>query len=129
MRLGRQVAQLAEDSKSREAYASETIPERHRHRYEFNNVYRQQFAAHGMQVAGTNADGTLVEILEIPEHPWFVSVQFHPEFQSKPIKAHPLFASFIAAAIDRKGQRGERQAEVDGRRIEGAAAGADSHAS
>lgn len=113
MRLGRQIAHLAADSKSREAYGSETIPERHRHRYEFNNVYRQQFAAHGMQVAGTNADGALVEILEIPDHPWFVSVQFHPEFQSKPTKAHALFSGFVAAAIDRKSQRGERLAEVD----------------
>ena len=113
MRLGLQTAQLAADSKSREAYGSESISERHRHRYEFNNVYRQQFAAHGMQVAGTNADGTLVEILEIPEHPWFVSVQFHPEFLSKPIKAHKLFAGFVGATIERKSQRGERMAEVD----------------
>src|SRR5205085_2374568 len=99
MRLGVQTAQLAADSKAREAYASETVRERHRHRYEFNNVYRQQFSAHGMQVAATNTDGTLVEILEIPDHPWFVSVQFHPEFQSKPTKAHALFAGFIGAAI------------------------------
>ena len=113
MRLGVQTAQLAADSKAREAYASETVRERHRHRYEFNNVYRQQFSAHGMQVAATNTDGTLVEILEIPDHPWFVSVQFHPEFQSKPTKAHALFAGFVAAAIDRKSQRGERLAEVD----------------
>jgi CTP synthase len=113
MRLGQQTARLAEDSKSREAYGSETIQERHRHRYEFNNVYRQQFAAHGMQVAGTNLDGSLVEILEIAEHPWFVSVQFHPEFQSKPIKAHRLFAGFVGAAIERKTQRGERMAEAN----------------
>jgi CTP synthase len=113
MRLGAQTAQLAPNSKAREAYGSDTVQERHRHRYEFNNVYRQQFAAHGMQVAGTNGDGTLVEILEIPEHPWFVAVQYHPEFQSKPTKAQPLFASFISAAIERKSQRGERMAEVD----------------
>ena len=76
-------------------------------------MYRQQFAAHGMQVAATNLDGTLVEILEIPDHPWFVAVQFHPEFQSKPTKAHPLFAGFVGATIERKTSRGERMAEVD----------------
>jgi CTP synthase len=113
MRLGAQVARLAADSRAREAYGSETATERHRHRYEFNNVYRQQFAAHGMQVAATNLDGALVEILEIPDHPWFVAVQFHPEFQSKPTKAHPLFAGFIGAAIERRSQRGERLAEAE----------------
>jgi CTP synthase len=114
MRLGAQTARLTPESKSREAYGADVIRERHRHRYEFNNVYRQQFAAHGMQVAGTNPEGTLVEILEIPDHPWFVAVQFHPEFQSKPTKAHPLFAGFVNAAIERRLHRGEqRLAEVD----------------
>ncbi len=113
MRLGVQTALLAANSRCREAYGAETVSERHRHRYEFNNVYRQQYAAHGMHVAATNLEGTLVEILEIPDHPWFVAVQFHPEFQSKPIQAHPLFAGFIAAAIERKSSRGERLAEVD----------------
>jgi CTP synthase len=113
MRLGAQQARLIPESRAREAYASETVQERHRHRYEFNNVYRQQYAAHGMQVAGTNLEGTLVEILEIPDHPWFLAVQFHPEFQSKPTKAHPLFSSFVAAAIERRSQRGERMAEAD----------------
>jgi CTP synthase len=113
MRLGAQTARLMPESRAREAYGRDTVDERHRHRYEFNNVYRQQFAAHGMQVAGTNHDGTLVEILEIPDHPWFLAVQFHPEFQSKPTKAHPLFAGFVAAAIERHAQRGERLAEAD----------------
>ena len=75
------------------------ISERHRHRYEFNNVYRQQFAAAGMQVAGTSPDGTLVEVVEIPDHPWFVGVQYHPEFKSQPTRSHPLFAGFIGAAL------------------------------
>ena len=113
MRLGTQVAHLARESKAWDCYQSTTVNERHRHRYEFNNVYRQQFAAHGMVVAGTNGEGTLVEILELPEHPWFVAVQFHPEFQSKPTKAHPLFAGFIGAAIERRTSRGERREEVD----------------
>ena len=90
------------------AYGRPIISERHRHRYEFNNVYRQQFAAHGMVVAGTSPDGSLVEIIELPDHPWFVAVQFHPEFKSKPTAAHPLFAGFIGAAIERHATRGER---------------------
>ena len=113
MRLGSQQAKLVEESRARDCYGSEIIQERHRHRYEFNNMYRQQFAAHGMHVAGTNLEGTLVEILEIPDHPWFLAVQFHPEFLSKPIKAHPLFAGFVGAAIERRAKRGERMTEVD----------------
>jgi CTP synthase len=113
MRLGSQLAKLAEGSHARECYGRETIDERHRHRYEFNNVYRQQFAAHGMAFTGTSPDGKLVEIIELPDHPWFLAVQFHPEFKSKPTAAHPLFAGFVAAAIERHGQRSERAAEVE----------------
>jgi CTP synthase len=109
MRLGTQPAKLDAASKSRAAYARESINERHRHRYEFNNIYRQQFAAHGMMFAGTSPDGSLVEIIELPSHPWFVAVQFHPEFKSKPTAAHPLFAGFIAAAIERHASRGEQR--------------------
>ncbi|ADB14857.1 CTP synthase [Pirellula staleyi DSM 6068] len=110
MRLGAQDTSLAAGSRALAAYAQESINERHRHRYEFNNNYRQQFAAHGMSVTGTSPDGKLVEVLELPDHPWFLSVQFHPEFKSKPTKAHPLFAAFVEAAIERKSSRGERQA-------------------
>ena len=88
--------------------ATTDISERHRHRYEFNNVYRQQFAAHGMRFSGTSPDGTLVEIIELPEHPWFVAVQYHPEFKSKPTAPQPLFAGFIGAAVARSQARGER---------------------
>ena len=77
-------------SHAAKAYRRTRIFERHRHRYEFNNVYRNQFAAHGMQFAGTSPDGSLVEVIELPAHPWFVAVQFHPEFKSKPTAAHPL---------------------------------------
>jgi CTP synthase len=107
MRLGTQPAKLDPTSKSRTAYAREQIQERHRHRYEFNNIYRQQFAAHGMMFAGTSPDGSLVEIIELPSHPWFVAVQFHPEFKSKPTSAHPLFAGFVAAAIEKHAARSE----------------------
>jgi CTP synthase len=111
MRLGSQPCALDPNSRSAECYESDMIEERHRHRYEFNNVYRQQFMANGMLIAGTSPDGGLVEIVEIPSHPWFVAVQFHPEFKSKPTAAQPLFAGFIAAAIVRHSQRGERTEE------------------
>jgi CTP synthase len=106
MRLGRQDASLVADSLAQRAYESSEIDERHRHRYESNNVYRQQFAAHGMRFSGTSPDGKLVEIIELPDHPWFLAVQFHPEFKSQPTKAHPLFAGFVQAAIDRHEERG-----------------------
>jgi CTP synthase len=113
MRLGAQPAKLVEGSHAHECYGRDEISERHRHRYEFNNVYRQQFAANGMQVTGTSPDGKLVEILELPDHPWFLAVQFHPEFKSKPITAHPLFAGFIGAAIERHVLRNERSGAVE----------------
>jgi CTP synthase len=113
MRLGAQPAVLADGSQAREAYGRERISERHRHRYEFNNQYRQQFAAHGFAISGTSPDGKLVEIIEFPGHPWFVAVQYHPEFKSKPTAAHPLFAGFVGAAIERHSHRGERLAEVE----------------
>ncbi len=111
MRLGTQPAKLTAGSHAQAAYDSEHIDERHRHRYEFNNVYRQQFEAHGMSFSGTSPDGQLVEIVEVAEHPWFVAVQFHPEFKSKPTKAHPLFAGFIHAAIERRARRQKKGAE------------------
>ncbi len=101
MRLGSQPTKLTPGSKAAGAYQSETVDERHRHRYEFNNVYREQFIQAGMQFSGTSPDGKLVEIVELSDHPWFVAVQYHPEFKSKPLKAHPLFAGFVRAAIDR----------------------------
>ena len=107
MRLGAQPAKLAPGSKAAECYGKEEISERHRHRYEFNNVYRQQFAGHGLQVVGTSPDGSLVEIMEIPEHPWFVAVQFHPEFKSQPTHPHPLFDGFVRAAVARHSSRPE----------------------
>ena len=110
MRLGTQAARLDPASRSRAAYQRDAISERHRHRYEFNNVYRQQFAAHGLLVAGTSGDGKLVEIVELPEHPWFVAVQFHPEFKSKPTNAHTLFTGFVGAGVQHRAQRAQRSA-------------------
>ena len=102
MRLGACPCQLMEDSNSYNAYGKELVNERHRHRYEFNNAYREQLEESGLRVAGINPERDLVEIVEIPKHPWYVGVQFHPEFQSKPNAAHPLFANFIAAALKYK---------------------------
>jgi CTP synthase len=113
MRLGSWPCVLAPESLARQAYGSETIHERHRHRYEFNNGYRKAFEAQGFVATGLSPDGTLVEIMELPEHPWFLAVQFHPEFKSKPTKAHPLFRDFIAAATARR--EGTR-AELEGAR-------------
>ncbi|HVU87618.1 MAG TPA: CTP synthase [Pirellulales bacterium] len=113
MRLGLQEAVLAPESHAARSYRRTRIFERHRHRYEFNNVYRNQFAAHGMLFAGTSPDSSLVELIELPSHPWFVAVQFHPEFKSKPTAAHPLFAGFIGAALERHSLRGERSREVE----------------
>ncbi len=99
MRLGAWDCKLARDTKSFEAYGKELISERHRHRYEFNNEYRQAFKTKGLKLAGTTMDGGLVEIVELPSHPWFVGVQFHPEFKSRPLSPHPLFANFVKAAL------------------------------
>jgi CTP synthase len=102
MRLGAHPAKLVSGSRSAAAYGSDQISERHRHRYEFNNNYRQQFEAGGMSVAGTSPDASLVEIVEVASHPWFVAVQFHPEFKSQPTRSHPLFSGFIGAAVQHR---------------------------
>ena len=100
MRLGLYPCKLAEDSVSRGVYGEELVYERHRHRYEFNNVYREEIAEKGLKFAGLSPDGKLVEIVELPrsEHPFFVGVQFHPEFKSRPNRPHPLFNEFIKTA-------------------------------
>ena len=99
MRLGAQQCKLAKGTISRKLYAKDVISERHRHRYEFNNGYRQELEDAGLKVAGTSIDGRLVEMVEIPAHPWFVACQFHPEFTSTPRYGHPLFKGFVDAAI------------------------------
>ncbi len=113
MRLGAQEADLDPTSKAFACYGGETISERHRHRFEFNNVYRQQFTAHGMLFSGTSPDGSLVEIVEIPDHPWFVAVQYHPEFKSKPIDSQRLFAGLVGAAIEHKAGKAERTKDLE----------------
>jgi CTP synthase len=99
MRLGIYPCKLASGSKAREAYGEDLIYERHRHRYEFNNHYREAIQSKGMRITGLSPDERLVEIVEIENHPWYVAVQFHPEFKSRPTRSHPLFREFIRAAV------------------------------
>jgi CTP synthase len=99
MRLGAYRAFLAEGSKIAGIYGATEISERHRHRYEVNTAYRQTLEAKGMSFAGMSPDGLLPETIELKDHPWFVGVQYHPELKSRPFEPHPLFASFIEAAI------------------------------
>ena len=101
MRLGIYPCKVADKTKTRDAYQEEIIYERHRHRYEFNNAYREMFSEKGLAVSGESPSGRLVEVVEIKDHPWFVATQYHPEFKSRPTKPHPLFVDFIGAAINR----------------------------
>jgi CTP synthase len=102
MRLGGQACKLAPGSRVRTMYGEDVIVERHRHRYEFNNQYRERLQEKGLVIAGTSLEDLLVEIIEIPQHPWFVGVQFHPEFTSTPRDGHPLFKGYITAARARR---------------------------
>ncbi|MBN1671793.1 MAG: CTP synthase [Kiritimatiellae bacterium] len=99
MRLGCWRCDLERGSKAHAAYGKDRVQERHRHRYEFNNAYRDRMAGHGLRFTGFSPDSELVEIVELAEHPWFVACQFHPEFQSRPLAPHPLFRAFVAAAV------------------------------
>ena len=102
MRLGAKPCHLVEGSAVRDLYQAETIEERHRHRYEVNNTYLDRLNDAGLSVVGWSADHSLVEIIEIPDHPWFVACQFHPEFTSRPRGGHPLFTGYIQAALAAK---------------------------
>ncbi|MFA6851373.1 MAG: CTP synthase [Selenomonadaceae bacterium] len=102
MRLGSYPCKLAEGTHTREAYGEELIHERHRHRFEFNNAYREQLRQEGLVVAGTLPDNSLVEVIEVKDHPWFVGSQFHPELKSRPNNPHPLFTGFVKAALQIK---------------------------
>ena len=99
MRLGKYPCVLEENSRSYRLYGEKEISERHRHRYEFNNEFRQILSEKGMLLAGLSPDHHLVEIVELPNHPWFVGCQFHPEFKSRPDRPHPLFFGFVEAAL------------------------------
>ena len=112
MRLGAYPCRLSENSLAREAYGTEQISERHRHRYEFNREFEPILTEHGLRLTGQTPDAVYIEICEVPDHPWFLGCQFHPEFKSKPLEPHPLFSSFLAAAIERRNGQTKR-AEVE----------------
>jgi len=107
MRLGAYPCVLQDGSLAARLYGKKRISERHRHRYEFNNAYRELFTAKGMTFSGLSPDGELVEIIELHDHPWFVGVQFHPEFKSRPFDCHPLFKGFVRAALQRRAEQSE----------------------
>jgi CTP synthase len=102
MRLGSYPCTLEPGSLAHRLYETSTVTERHRHRYEFNRDYEETLTDHGLKISGRSPDGKFVEVIELPDHPWFLAVQFHPEFQSKPLRAHPLFSDFVRAAHRRK---------------------------
>ena len=120
MRLGSYECQVLPGTRAARAYKSESVRERHRHRYEVNNDYVGRLQQAGMRVSGRNPRRNLVEIIELKDHPWFVAVQFHPEFQSKPSSAHPLFAAFVGAALkfhrSRAAHPGKRNAKTGKRK-------------
>jgi len=105
MRLGAYAARLRPGSRAAQAYGAVQISERHRHRWEVNNAYRDVLAEHGLRLSGQSPDGGLVEIIELPDHPWFLGCQFHPELKSRPTRPHPLFAAFIGAALRRRDEQ------------------------
>ncbi len=109
MRLGGQVCRLKAGSKARQAYGSDEIVERHRHRYEVNNQFIEELEQAGLVVSGKSVDNSLVEMVELPDHPWFVACQFHPEFTSTPRDGHPLFTGFVNAALEHKAARSRAQ--------------------
>ncbi len=102
MRLGSYPCSLTPDSNVMKAYGEATIEERHRHRYELNNSYLEQFEANGLRATGTNPESGLVEVVEISSHPWFVASQFHPEYSSTVESPHPLFVAFLSAALKKQ---------------------------
>jgi CTP synthase len=105
MRLGAQAVELAQGTRAADIYGEPVIMERHRHRYEVNNQLRPQLVDAGLVVSGTYLEGHLVEIIELPDHPWFVASQFHPEFKSRPTRPAPLFREFVGAALARARER------------------------
>ena len=102
MRLGAYPCKLEKGSLAHEVYGEEVIYERHRHRYEVNNAYREKLTEAGLRISGLSPDGRLVEVVELPGHPWFIASQGHPEFKSRPTAPHPLFKGFVSAAADHR---------------------------
>jgi CTP synthase len=122
MRLGADPVKLHEDTRAREIYGEAVIYERHRHRYEVNNHLRKRLETAGLVFCGTSPDDRLVEVIELPEHPFFVASQYHPEFKSRPLRPQPLFRDFVGAALERAGDR------LPAREVEGIAGGVEAPA-
>ena len=116
MRLGQYPCRLGDGTLARELYGVAQVTERHRHRYEVANAYRDSFIEHGLTLSGLSPDGSLVEIVELGTHPWFLGCQFHPELKSRPTRPHPLFAGFVGAALQAKRARGESRDAARGAR-------------
>ena len=112
MRLGAQAVEVTEGTRAYDAYGDDVIHERHRHRYEVNNLLRPKLVEAGLVISGTFQEGRLVEIVELPDHPWFVASQFHPEFKSRPTRPAPLFRDFVGAALARARERPSIEAPV-----------------
>ncbi len=129
MRLGNWVCCLTPGTKTYQAYGEAIVFERHRHRYEFNNEYRKRMEARGMKISGRSADNSLVEIVELADHPWFVGSQFHPEFKSRPTRPHPLFRDFIGACLQVKEEKQHEAYRAFEREVVGASAELAEHAS
>ncbi|MCA8972348.1 MAG: gamma-glutamyl-gamma-aminobutyrate hydrolase family protein, partial [Planctomycetes bacterium] len=116
MRLGAFACRLDPDSRSARAYGATEISERHRHRYEYNNAYRERLETAGLRSVGVHPELDLVEVVELDDHPFFVGVQYHPEFKSRPLEPHPLFRDFIGAALERRQRRGTQEDRRDASR-------------
>jgi CTP synthase len=112
MRLGAWPCRVVAGTLAHRLYGTDSISERHRHRFEFNNDYRERLQKAGMLVSGLNPERDLVEMIELPEHPFFIGVQFHPEFQSRPLHPQPIFKGFVAAALEHS-RNGGRRAVVE----------------
>jgi CTP synthase len=112
MRLGAWTCKLEPETLAHATYGKSEISERHRHRYEFNREYEGPLTAAGLRISGATPDGTYVEIVEIPDHPFFLGCQFHPEFKSKPLEPHPLFSAFTKAAYENRLRRQQNRQEV-----------------
>jgi CTP synthase len=121
MRLGSYACELKSGSIARDLYGQPAIHERHRHRYEFNCLFERTLTERGLEIVGRSHDGKFVEIIELPGHPWYVAVQFHPEFKSKPLKPHPLFAGFVEAAHRHKSARRQHAGAAESPAVEAAA--------
>ncbi|MEE8161753.1 MAG: gamma-glutamyl-gamma-aminobutyrate hydrolase family protein, partial [Acidobacteriota bacterium] len=117
MRLGAYPCILEEDSLAYQIYGEREISERHRHRYEFNREYEEILTSYGLKVVGNSPDKNFVEIVALPDHPWFLACQFHPEFKSKPLRPHPIFVSFIGAALQHKASRTGQDVTVKAKEV------------